>query len=809
METPRIAILDQNDTVVTFLDNTLPEALPFWDDELHEYLEGTSNTFTFKTDARHSDSLNLVEGYRIAFKLERHDYYLNIMRVIRDEDEVEVEAWSTNLELLNEQVNEYEAQQAMSFVQYKDQFDPEHTVVIGINEVSDKRIKNKWDGTATVLSRLYSLANVFSAEIEFVPVLNADYSLNKFVMNVYREHSETNQGIGKADVANLVYGRDIQGVKKTSDITDLYTCIYPHGGTPEGSQTKIDISGVSHTVTDIYGRTEYFVQGGIIYAPQARDRFPSFMSKSNDRFILVHWDYDTLDKEILYSQALAQLKKNCVPMVTYEIDGYADTGIGDTVRITDEEYNPVLYLEARVTEQVRSFTDPSRNKTIYSNIEVLKSEVDSSLMARVEALIEENKTYNGNIASNNGIQFVNGAGDTTLTAQVMNGVTDIAASCTIVWYRDEEEIARTRSITVDAAEIVTKSVYKFEAIMDDHVVSSYEVTVTNIKDGKKGDKGDPGESPTITSQVREYTVANDGTTIPTGSWTTTIPTAQPGQYLWTRLVCYWSDGKSTTQYAIAKQGLNGGKGDKGDKGNPGESAINIVAEATDGTEWKVGTTSLSIIAHIFRGAHRLTSNEAAAIGTISWYRTGRTEAVAQGQTLTISSVTETAEYHAEIVNGTSTVAIGAPITVRKSIDEAIEKVAADLITEKDAILQQVEGNYYSKTNGELLATRTTDVETRLGAFTVNFSETQGNVRLIEKYFRVEESDDSAKVTIGGSHSDIQLVMENDILYFVQAGQEGAYFANGGMLAKRSTIQEYLDLCGLEIVKATNGSVDIK
>lgn len=123
---------------------------------------------------------------------------------------------------------------------------------------------------------------------------------------------------------------------------------------------------------------------------------------------------------MLYGRALAELKKNCTPKVTYEIEGYADTGIGDTVRITDEEYNPILYLEARVTEQVRSITDESRNKTIYSNVEVLKSEVDSSLMARVEALIKENKVYIGQIMSDNGIQFVNGEGSTTLTAQVMD-----------------------------------------------------------------------------------------------------------------------------------------------------------------------------------------------------------------------------------------------------------------------------------------------------------------------------------------------------------------------------------------------------
>lgn len=404
----RIAILDQNDTVVAFLDNNVPDGLPFWDDELHEYLKGTSNTFTFKSDARHPDSLYLVEGYKIAFKTDRRDYYLNIMIVHRDENEVEVEAWSTNLELLNEQCDAFDCQENWSFTQYKNKFDPENTVRIGLNEISEKKIKNKWDGENTVLSRLYSLANVFDAELEFVPVLNSDYSLSKIVMNVYRAHSDTVQGIGKADVANLTYGREIKGIKKTSDITDLYTCIYPHGGTIEGSDAKVDISGVSHTVKDKDGRVEYFTDGAVIRAPLARDRFPSFMSQSNDRYILVHWDCDVTDKEMLYGRALAELKKNCTPKVTYEIDGYADTGIGDTVRITDEEYNPILYLEARVTEQVRSITDESRNKTIYSNIEVLKSEIDTSLMTRVEALIKENKVYIGQIMSDNGIQFVNG-----------------------------------------------------------------------------------------------------------------------------------------------------------------------------------------------------------------------------------------------------------------------------------------------------------------------------------------------------------------------------------------------------------------
>lgn len=580
--TSRIAILDQNDTVVAFLDNNVPDGLPFWDDELHEYLEGTSNTFTFKTDAKHPDSLHLVEGYKIAFKTDRRDYYLNIMIVHRDENEVEIEAWSTNLELLNEQVSGIDPGEAHSFLWYKNQFDPENTVQIGLNEVSDKQIKNKWDGENTVLSRLYSLANVFDAELEFVPQLNQDYSLNKIVMNVYRAHSDTVQGIGKANVSNLVYGREIKGIKKTSDITDLYTCIYPHGGTIEGSDSKIDISGVSHTVKDKDGRVEFFTDGALIRAPLARDRFPSFMSQSNDRYILVHWGCDVTDKEMLYGRALAELKKNCTPKVTYEIDGYADTGIGDTVRITDEEYNPILYLEARVTEQVRSITDESRNKTIYSNVEVLKSEVDSSLMARVEALIKENKVYIGQIMSDNGIQFVNGEGSTTLTAQVMDGVVDIADQYQIVWKKDGTQIATTKTIIVSSGDFGAQAVYGFEAIKDSKIYARAEVTLTNVHDGvtpeplylhirysndggqtftgnsgktegkwmgqysdhleadseKPSDytwakiRGDDGQS--LVSMTREFYMSTSNTAQEGGSWSATPPTFDAAKYLWVR-----------------------------------------------------------------------------------------------------------------------------------------------------------------------------------------------------------------------------------------------------------------------------------
>lgn len=485
MERVRIAILDNYDNVVAFMDNGAPKAMHYYDDELHAYLKGTANTFTFTASAKHEDSECLIEGNKIAFVYRDKDYYLNIMNVRRDEIEVEVTAFSLSFELLNEEKEEYAASEAKTFEEYLNVFDYEKVLTLGNNEVSDKSIKHEWTGTDTLLARIFSLATAFSAEAEFVVELNDNYSLKRIVLNAYKEHSDTVQGIGtkRTDIA-LRYGKNVTGITKTSDITELYTAIRPIG------RDGITITSLDKSEYDADGNLEYSSPSGNrnILAVQARDRFPSnLMSNANDRYIAKIWNYDTDNVNVLYGQALAELKKNCVPQVEYEVKGYFDTDIGDTVTIEDEEYNPKLYLEARVTEQVRSFTDQSRNQTTFDNFKELQSQLDPTLVAKMNALIEQNKTYTCMISTDNGTTFKNNTGSTTLTASVRDGVTDITDKFTIVWCKDSVELATGKSITVNAADVDGKALYRFEAQdADGNVKGFYEVTVTDVNDGADG-----------------------------------------------------------------------------------------------------------------------------------------------------------------------------------------------------------------------------------------------------------------------------------------------------------------------------------
>ena len=482
-------MLSKDDSVCTYLDNSVDDSMHYYDENLHTYLQGSQYTFEFRTFADHEDAQFLTEGNHVSFRYKEHDYYCTIVSVEKDEKTIFAQAYGLSLELVSEEVGAYKGT-SLSIVQYIQALGFETVVfVIGINEVSDKRISHEWTGTETILSRLFSLANVFSAEIEFVTELNNDYSLKQMTMNIYRSHSESNQGIGEDKTGNILrYGKDIRGITKTSDITELYTAIRPIGS------NDLRINNLEKEEYDADGNLEYYTTKNLsdIRAPLARDRFPSnLMSDLNSRYILKVWSYETDNVNTLYGQALAELKKNCVPKMSYEVDGYIEGNIGDTFTIEDAEFNPVLYVEARIVEQEICFTDETMCKTTFDNFSEVKSQIDDSLIEQMHKLIKENRTYTCSIITDNGVVFKNGEGSTTLTASVMDAGNDLTDTMTITWEKDGVSAGTGKSLTVQATDVNGKAVYSYEARDSNGILRGVcEVTVTDISDGAQGEDGE-------------------------------------------------------------------------------------------------------------------------------------------------------------------------------------------------------------------------------------------------------------------------------------------------------------------------------
>ena len=482
MERPLIAILDNKDQLLCVTDE-------YEGGNLHTYLLGTAAFFRCSILQKSAISPFFKVGNKISFIYKNTAYHFDITDMVKNEKYVTVQADSLTLELRNEDASEYKATKAMTFEEYLKVFlfAGDNPLVMGINEVSDKKLQLEWEGSEDdLLARLFSLATRFDAEIEFVTQLNQHWGLSQIVLNVYKANDDKNQGVGnnRQDVL-LEWGNNVETIEVKDNIDNLKTAIKPIG------TDGLTIAGIEIDERDKDGNQLFYSPkaSAIIYAVQARN---IFMAKMNgEGYIKKNWSYETKNQNTLAGQALAQLKKLSQVEVTVTIKSYEYLGIGDTVRALNTEYQPALNLSVRVSEQDIYFDEPNRNQTKFTNAQILQSEVDTTLLTRVQSLIEANKVFTNEIITSDGVTFKNRFGSTTLTARVRDGIKDVTDTFSLKWYKDGTLFSNTKTVTINATDIEEKAVFRFEvADNSGNVRGGAEVTVTNIDDGKKGEPGE-------------------------------------------------------------------------------------------------------------------------------------------------------------------------------------------------------------------------------------------------------------------------------------------------------------------------------
>lgn len=227
--------------------------------------------------------------------------------------------------------------------------------------------------------------------------------------------------------------------------------------------------------------------------------------------------------------------------------------------------------------------------------------------------------------------------------------------------------------------------------------------------GAAGSDGKNGTSVTVSSTSTTYQAAADGTNTPTGTWATSMPNVPVGNYLWSKTVVTYSDGKSTTTYGVTyypKNGTNGSSvtvssnvteyvvGSDGTNtpttgwtttiptvaagkylwtrvtvkysdgkstvsysvarqatdGANGADALTMVVLSSAGTIFKNTAVATTLTAHVYKGGAEVTGTALTALGTINWYKDNATSAVGTGASLTINAgdVASKATYTAEL-----------------------------------------------------------------------------------------------------------------------------------------------------------------
>lgn len=506
-----LTIHDANLQKIGFIDNEKQETLNFYDDTWTRNLETASSTFEFTVSKKEllSDTANqplynqLNERSFISFKHNGQTYLFNIMKVEENERWVRCYCENLNLELINEYTNAYKAEKAMSFAEYLNAFDiPQFAMVtLGVNEVSDQKKTLEWEGQDTKLARLLSLANKFNAEVEFVTRLNDDSSIKQLVLNVYHQADDSHTGVGRirSDI-RLTFEKNIKSMTRKVDKTEIYTMIVPYGKAKEqpenGPEVRVYINGLpAWEEKNDKGIVIFKQEGNCLYAPHAANLYPSTFGAStqDNKWIRKDLEVDSDDPKVIRAAGIANLRKNAYPAITYEVDGFVDVEIGDTITIHDKGFVPSLDVRARAIEQKISFSNPANNTTTFGNFKELENRTSGDLRTVFERMVENSRPYSVVFSTDNGVIFKNNTGQSTLRPTLKRGNRTVNATYRFVI--DGSIVGTGLTYTVSASKINKPTVITVSAWVDNKEVASEEVTFLNVSDGRngvKGDKGDPG-----------------------------------------------------------------------------------------------------------------------------------------------------------------------------------------------------------------------------------------------------------------------------------------------------------------------------
>ncbi len=166
------------------------------------------------------------------------------------------------------------------------------------------------------------------------------------------------------------------------------------------------------------------------------------------------------------------------------------------------------------------------------------------------------------------------------------------------------------TVTALSADVGTAT---YQAVYKSVTIQKIMIVVKN-KQGATGPAGTNGtDGKGIMSSATTYQAGTSGTTPPTGTWSTSIPSVSENQYLWTKIVLTYSDNTNSTAYSVGKMGAKGETGATGSTGATGATGNGIKSTTINFASSTSGTTAPS--------SGWSTSIPTVAAGSFLWTRT--------------------------------------------------------------------------------------------------------------------------------------------------------------------------------------------
>ncbi|HHG7428803.1 TPA: phage tail protein [Streptococcus pneumoniae] len=315
------------------------------------------------------------------------------------------------------------------------------------------------------------------------------------------------------------------------------------------------------------GIVEFYQRGQALYAPISMQLYPSTFTHSTgelDQWTRKDFHFETDEPNELRRLGYLKLKKYCYPAITYEVDGFVDADIGDTVKVHDDGFAPLLMIQARVTDQKISFTNPVRNKTIFDNFKALENKLSADIQSAFERLFEAAKPYTIKLSTDNGVIFKNQIGQSLVTPTLYKGGKPVVVGVTWRWALDGE-VTTGMTYLVRGSNVTDTVTLTVAAYIGNKEVAVDEISLVNVADGKLGTPGTPGRdgrTPYVHTAWANNATGTDGFSLDSsinklyiGIYTDFEPndSTDPKKYKWAK--------------------VKGDKGDKGEKGEPGQRGL--------------------------------------------------------------------------------------------------------------------------------------------------------------------------------------------------------------------------------------------
>lgn len=478
-----ITVTNRQYDIVCQLSFDLADGLFAYNDWFEQDLDTGIGTYQFTVDKIGDPEIEKIDvGCYLIVKDGSKIRSFEVMRIEEDKDSKTIYAEDAGLDLLGEQVPPYKADKSYPITHYIAEFTYDSGWDIGINEIPETTTRKlEWEGTDTATKRLRQLVRRFDAEIaydfEFV-----HGKIHRKLIHIYKK-------IGEDKKVRLEVGSEVSNVKRTISIENLATTIVATGA------DGITLSGVEYNEGNIRSSKNSIYL--IDYDAVARWKRAGYAPAGGG--IVKRYESEAKTPQTLMAEAVIKLKQWNHPEVTYDVSISLlpeEINIGDTVAIVDNNFEPALVVEGRVSSIKKSIATKESGEIKITNIESREDTI-SEKVRRLSTLVQErlfdftSVPFVMTIQSTDGVVFQNSNIATKLIANVSKMDIQMNSRFTYRWKRvskygtddtawNEQHANGSNELSVTVSDVDREATFICEAIEANQVVASNSIVIKDF-----------------------------------------------------------------------------------------------------------------------------------------------------------------------------------------------------------------------------------------------------------------------------------------------------------------------------------------